>query len=64
MEMHLKVSGGSEPLRKAIGVGIGQSGHQKLLKFSACKEQGNQHEIRIVFLECDKHTTAPQWQFF
>ena len=57
MEMHLKISGGSEPLRKAIGVGIGQSEHQKLSNFSACKAQGNQHEIRIVFLECDKRTS-------
>ena len=30
METSSKVSGGSEPLKKAIGVAIWQSGHQKI----------------------------------
>ena len=54
MEMRSKVSGGSEPLKKAIGVAKRQSGHQKNSNFSACKAQGNQHEIRIAFFERDE----------
>ena len=38
--MHLKVSGGSEPLKKAIGVAIWQSGHQKFSNFSAMQGSG------------------------
>ena len=38
----------SEPLKKAIGAAIWQSGHQKFLNFSA---QDNQYEIRIAFFE-------------
>ena len=51
METRSKVSGGSEPLQKAIGAAKRQSGHQKFSNFSACKAQGNQHEIRIAFFE-------------
>ena len=54
MEMRLSGSGGSEPLQKAIGVAIWQPGHQKFSNFSACKAQGNQHEIRIAFSKCNK----------
>ena len=48
METRSKASGGSEPLKKAIGAAKRQSGHQKVSNFSACKPQGNQHEIKIV----------------
>ena len=51
METRLKVSGGSEALKKAIGAAIWQPGHQKFSNFSVCKGQGNQHEIRIAFFE-------------
>ena len=53
METRSKVSGESEPLQKAIGAAIWQSGHQKILNFSACKAQANQHAIRIAFFEHD-----------
>ena len=52
MEKRSKVSGGSEPLNKAIDAKR-QSGHQKISNFSACKTQENQHEIRIAFFERD-----------
>ena len=53
MEMRLKVSGESEPLKKAIGAAIWQSGHQKFSHFSACKAQENQHKVRNAFFEHD-----------
>ena len=53
--MSLKVSGGSEPPKKAIGVAFWQSGHQKISHFLVCKARGNKHEIRIAFLERDKN---------
>ena len=53
METRLKVCGGIEPLKKAMGAAKRQSGHQKISNFSACKAQGNQHEIRIAFFERD-----------
>ena len=53
MEMCLEVSGESEPLKKGIGAAKPQSEHQKISNFSACKAQGNQHEIRIAFCESD-----------
>ena len=53
MKTRSEVSGGSKPLKKAIGAAIWQSGHQKILIFSACKAQGNKHEIRIAFFERD-----------
>ena len=46
--------GESEPLTKTIGAAKRQSGDQKFSQFSACKAHGNQHEIRITFLERDK----------
>ena len=49
--MHWKVSGRREPLKKAIGAAIWQSGHQKISNFSVCKAPGNQHEIGIAFFE-------------
>ena len=56
METRSKVSGGSEPLekKKEIGAVIWKSGHQTFSNFSACKAQGNQHEIRIAFFERNK----------
>ena len=54
METLSKVSGGSEPLIKKIVAAKRQSGHQNILNFSACKAQGNQHEIRIAFFEREK----------
>ena len=53
METRSKVSGGSELLKKVIGAAKRQSGYQKILNFSACRAQGNQHEIRIAFFERD-----------
>ena len=53
METLSKASGGSEPLKKAIGAAKRQSGHQKISNFSASKAQDNQHEIRIAFFERD-----------
>ena len=53
METRSKVSGGSEPLKKAIRAVIWQYGHQKISNVSACKAQGNHHEIRIAFFERD-----------
>ena len=53
METRLKVSGSSEPLKKAIGAAKRQSGHKKTSNFSACKAQGNQHEIRTALFERD-----------
>ena len=53
METRSKVSSGSEPPKKPIGVAIWQSGHQKNSNFPACKAQGNEHEIRIAFFERD-----------
>ena len=47
MEMRSKVSGGSEPLKEAIGATKRQSGHQKISNFSACEAQGNHHEIGL-----------------
>ena len=55
METRSKVSGGSEPLKKATGAAKRQSGHQKISNFSAFKAQGNQHEIRIAFFRRDKY---------
>ena len=53
METRSKVFGESEPLNKAKGAAKRQSEHQKISKFSACKTQGNQHEISIAFVERD-----------
>ena len=53
METCSRVSGGSEPLKKAIRAAVWRSGHQKISNFSACKAQGNQHEIRNAFFERD-----------
>ena len=53
MEMHSKVLGGSEPLKKAKGVAKRQFGHQKIPNFYACKAQDYQHEIRIAFFKHD-----------
>ena len=50
MEIHLKVSTGSEPLKKAIGVAKRQSRHQKISIFSACKAQGSQHKIGLFLI--------------
>ena len=36
------------------------AGHQKCSKFSACKEQGNQHEVRIAFFEHEM-LKLPSW---
>ena len=57
METRLNVSGGSEPLKKAIGAAKQQSGHQKNSNFSACKAQDNQHKIGLrswnaIMLKC------------
>ena len=41
------------PWKKAIGAAKRQSGHQNVSNVSACKAQGNQHEIRIAFFERD-----------
>ena len=38
--MRSEVSGGSEPLKKAIGVAKQQSGHQKNLKFFCMQGTG------------------------
>ena len=54
MYMYSKVYGWSEPLKKAIGAAIWQSGRQKFSNFSACKAQVNQHKIRIAFFEWDE----------
>ena len=48
--MRLKVSGESEPLKKAIGVAKWQSRCQKISNFSARKSQGNQHMIIIIII--------------
>ena len=50
MDMRSKVSGRSKPPKKAIGAAKRQSENWKISNFSACKAQGNQHEIRIAFL--------------
>ena len=55
MEMRSKVSGGSEPLKKAKGAIFRSPGHQKFSNFSSCKAQGNQHKIRITFLKRDNN---------
>ena len=44
MKTRLKVSGGSEPLKKAIGAAKGQSRHQKVSNFSACNAQLTKQE--------------------
>ena len=54
METRLKVSGGSEPLKKAIGAAKRQSRYQDILILIACMAQGNHHEIRIAFFKRDK----------
>ena len=59
MEMHSKVSGKSEPLKKAIGAAKQQAGQQKISNFFACKAQCNQREIRIAFFEWDNIQLLP-----
>ena len=41
MDTRSLVSGGSEPLKKAIGAAIWQSGHQKFSFFSARRRETN-----------------------
>ena len=48
METHSKVSSGSDPLIKAIGAAKRQSENQNLSIVSACKAQGNQHEVTYI----------------
>ena len=47
----IKDYGDVSPWKKATGAAKRQSGHQKISNLSACKAQGNQHEIRIAFFK-------------
>ena len=60
MQTRSKVSGGSEPLKKGNRGGQTAVRTPKILEFSACKAQDNQHEIKIAFFKRDKGVPPPQ----
>ena len=54
MEMHLKVSSGSEPLKKAIGAAKRQSRHPKISNFSACNTTNTKLGFRFSNMKTNK----------